>query len=90
MKNKHFIFWILLSLFIVGCGEQTRDPALDQMWDSTVEIFDSLSAVEQAGFLTTFRPTAESSAENNLSGNELSERLAFIAELDAELRRRKK
>jgi hypothetical protein len=90
MRNKCFLLLLLLSLFTLGCGDQTRDPALDQAWDTTVKIFDSIPASEQVGFLQTFRPSAESTAKKTFSGSELSERLAFIAELDAELRARRK
>lgn len=90
MRNKCFILLLLLNLFTFGCGDQARDAALDQAWDSTVEVFDTLPASEQDGFLQTFRPSAESAASKNLSGSALSERLEFIADLDAELRKRKK
>ena len=91
MRNKcALLLLLLLSLFTLGCGDQSRDPALDQAWDATVEIFDNLPASEQDGFLQTFRPSAESSAKTTFSGSDLRERLAFIAELDAELRERKK
>jgi len=90
MRKRGFILLLLVSLFTLGCADQARDAALDQMWDSTVELFDGLPADAQDGFLTTFRSSAESSAKTNLSGSVLSARLDFIAELDAELRRRKK
>ena len=90
MRKNSFVLLLLLSLFALGCGNQTRNPELTKAWNTTIEAFDSLPEAGQDGFLLTFRPAAESAAQQNLSGSELSERLEFIAELDAELRKRKK
>ncbi|MBQ11785.1 MAG: hypothetical protein CMJ45_09570, partial [Planctomyces sp.] len=65
-------------------------PEQEKMWNATIEAFDKFPEAGQSGFLSTFRPAAENSAKENLSGSELGERLEFIAELDAELRKRKK
>ncbi|MEO2022138.1 MAG: hypothetical protein ABGX05_09935 [Pirellulaceae bacterium] len=90
MRKKGFILLLLLSLFTLGCGNQARSPELEKAWTTTIELFDSFPEAAQTGFLSTFRPSAESAARKNLSGSELSERLEFIAELDAELRKRQK
>ena len=90
MRNKHFILWVLLILFTMGCGATSRSPEQEQMWNTTIEAFDKIPEAAQPAFLSTFRPAAENSASENLSGSELSEQLEFIAELDAELRKRKK
>lgn len=83
-----FIFAMLLQF--VGCGGSKLDPALQKVRDDTIHVFDKLSAVEQAGFLTTFRPVAEKTARETFTGSELKARLKFIKELDDDLRKRKK
>ena len=93
MGNKGLFLLLLLSLVTSGCKdqkEQPLDPQLEAMRNEVVELFDSFDAVNQDAFLQTFRSSAESGAESALSGSELSERLEFIAELEAELRKRKK
>ena len=90
MQNNYFILWGLLSLFTMGCGVSSRSPEQEKMWTSTIDGFDNTPKAAQPVFLSTFRPAAESSARENFSGSELSEQLEFIAELDAELRKRKK
>ncbi|MED5584954.1 MAG: Amuc_1100 family pilus-like protein [Verrucomicrobiota bacterium] len=69
---------------------QPRNPQLAQAWNEVVVLFDGYSAKEQADFLLTFRPAGEKAARENLKGRQLAERLKFIGELEAELRRRKK
>lgn len=69
---------------------QPRNPQLAQAWNEVVVLFDGYSAQEQADFLLTFRPAGEKAARENLKGRQLAERLKFIGELEAELRRRKK
>ena len=90
MRKQSYLLLLLLSLFTLGCGNQARSPEQERIWNATIEAFDNIPEAAQSGFLSTFRPAAENAAKNNLSGSELSERLEFIAELDAELRKRKK
>ena len=74
----------------MGCGATSRSPEQEQMWNTIIEAFDKIPEPAQPAFLSTFRPAAEDSARETLSGSELSEQLEFIAELDSELRKRKK
>ena len=81
---------ILFTLFTLGCKDKSRDPQVEEEIRSQVfQLFDSLdSAEEQEGFLLTFRPSAEASAKEAFTGKQLSGRLEFLAELEAELRNR--
>jgi hypothetical protein len=90
MNKQSFLLLILLSMFTFGCGKQARSPEQEQMWNTTIKAFDTIPEAAQSGFLTTFRPAAENAARNNLSGSELRDHMEFIAELDKELRKRKK
>ena len=69
---------------------QPRNPQLAQAWNEVVNLFDGYSAKEQADFLLTFGPSGEAAARETFKGQQLAERLKFIGELEAELRRRKK
>ena len=90
MIKQSFILLLPLILFALGCGNQARSPEQEKVWNTTIKAFDNMSETAQPVFLSTFRPAAENAARKNLSGSELSERLEFVAELDAELRKRKK
>ena len=94
MKLKDLLLLLAFTLFTLGCKDNSRDPQLEeqlnQARNEVIELFDSYSAENQDGFLLTFRPSAEATAKQTFTGKELSERLEFIAELEAELLKRKK
>ena len=92
MKIKSLLLLILFTLFTLGCKDKSRDPQVEEEIRSQVfELFDSLDSAEgQEGFLLTFRPSAEATAKETFTGKQLSGRLEFIAELEAELRNRMK
>ena len=94
MKIKGFLLLLAFTLFTLGCKDKPRDPQLEeqltQVKNEVIELFDSYSAENQDGFLLTFRPSAEATAKQTFTGKELSERLEFIAELEADLLKRKK
>ena len=73
----------------------SREIKQGQSWQEarrkTIALFDSLSVNEQAGFLLTFRNSAERSAKLNAPNKEALEiRLRQIAALERELRNRRK
>ena len=90
MKNSLII--LLLSIVAASCGDsaKTYDPQLMEAREATITMFDALPAVEQGGFLATFKPSADYTASQAFTGQDLDDRLEFIRDLDSELRSRRK